>query len=81
MTAYTIENNIPIPPSKGGRGGIQNSPRSELHQALASLQPRQSILLETPDEFQRVKSLWHRLPANSMTSRKTREGWRIWRIA
>jgi hypothetical protein len=78
MSTYTIEEGIPVP-EKLKRAV---PPKSPIRLALECLEPGQSFLMQTADEYDRARSAASYLPDRQFVSRKVAgEGWRMWRAS
>ena len=78
--SYAIEDGIPIPAPRRGGGPPPRGPRTALTQAINKLEPGQSFLMTDPCEYRRTCGYVHCLPDRKFRTRKTREGWRVWRL-
>ena len=76
--SYVIETGIPIPQQK--RTVWRGRPRSELSTTMVSMDVGQSFLVDSMEDLSRVKGLSATLKPLRFTQRKSREGWRIWRV-
>jgi hypothetical protein len=78
MTTYTIETGIPAPEQLYRR----SPPKSPIRTALEQLELGQSFLMDTPDEYERARSMCCNLGERKFIGRKVAgQGWRMWRIA
>ena len=76
--SYVIEDNIPAPPviERGRRS------KSPIRAALEALEPGQSFLMQTAEEYGRARSAVAHIIDGQFVSRKIPgEGWRLWRVA
>lgn len=79
--SYVIETGVPIPPrAKPGpemRGAKMKSPLSITLHRLAL---NESFLMEDHTEFLHSRGMFSKYMDRKFLTRKTRDGWRVWRI-
>ena len=76
--SYVIEEGIPPPvQTKQGR---PLGPRTALGNVIQQLKPGQSVMLDQHKDYVHLRGLWSRLRPARFATRKTSQGWRVWRI-
>lgn len=79
MTTYTIEEGIPLPPTR--KGGNYTGPKTELTRLVDSLEPQQSLLITDYKDYKTADAYAGRHRAKRYAIRKIAgQGWRVWRI-
>lgn len=76
---FQIETGIPIPPQKGGKPRCYQQ-KSPVAIALDALEVSQSFLMDQHDDYMKSRGLFSKYLDRRYVTRKTGEGWRIWRV-
>lgn len=76
---YVIESGVPIPPPMKPPG-TRGRPQSELTLVLDRMEVGQSVLLTDADDYTKVRGRFVTMKPRHFVSRKSRAGWRIWRV-
>lgn len=79
MTAYVIQSDIPVPPTR--RGGNWIGPRTEWTRLLSLLEPGQSVMTEYHNDLKSAEQYIQRSKPKRFAIRKIpSQGWRVWRV-
>lgn len=82
QVAFVVESGVALPadigvPQKTGR---QRGPSSEMAKALSQMEPLQSMLCVNHADYKLATQRLAQLAPKRFISRKTGDGWRVWRL-
>jgi hypothetical protein len=77
--SYVIESGIEIPPPLRPPG-TRSRPRSPIALTLEKMDVLQSVLLDSARDYDMARGTFPTLRPKRFITRKTRAGWRVWRV-
>ena len=81
MSAYVIEDNIPLPKATRSPGGNFSGPKTDWTRTIWSLEVGQSVLTPLHSDFKTAEQAVRRLYPKKYAIRKVSgQGWRVWRM-